>query len=228
MLDSVPRGRANPPGNDASPGEKLGRVRLSLVDYRLAGVTLAAAQTVPWMATWKETDCDSVTLARGSQPAQILGLAFSPDGKTIATSTNDRSVVLRNVADGATITRLTTCPSDLFVAVFSQDNRFLALGGTQPDVLLCDLRPNGAARPLGIPVQRTSSLAFSPDAGTLAVAGGASKEIILWDVFEGHARATLRGVPCPCPTRRAPAPGCRRRQRDGFAGRRSPSRASCR
>ncbi len=200
MLDTVPRGRENPPVRDASPGDKLGRVRLSLVDYRLAGVTLVAALTVPWMAAWKDNDRDAATLARGCQPARILGLAFSPDGKTVATSRNDRTVVLRNVTDGATITRLTTCPSDLFVAVFSPDSRFLALGGTQPDILLWDLRPDGAARPLGIPVQRTSSLAFSPDGGTLAVAAVDSKEIILWDVFEGHALATLRDHESPVHT----------------------------
>ncbi len=77
--------------------------------------------------------------------------------------------------------------------MFSPDSRFLALAGTQNDVLLCDLRPDGEARWLGIPVHRTSSLAFSADGATLAVAGDASNEILLWDVLKGRARAVLRG-----------------------------------
>ncbi len=200
MLDCLHRDRANSPGKDSSRGNRVGRVRLSLIDYRLAGVTLMALLTVPWIAPWKENDRDAVTLAPRWQPTQILGLAFSPDGRTIATTRNDQSLVLRNVVDGAIITRLATCTSDLFVAAFSPDGRFLALGGRQPDVLLCHLKQDGAVRLLGIPVQRTSSLAFSSDGGTLAVAGGATKEITIWDLSEGHARAILRGHDSPVNT----------------------------
>ncbi len=59
---------------DLSRRNKVGRVRLSLVNYRLAGVTLVSVLAIPWMATWQEVaDRAPIAPASGSQTAQVLG-----------------------------------------------------------------------------------------------------------------------------------------------------------
>ena len=198
MPDIDPRVLTSPNGGDVVPGHKAGHVRLPFVNFRLAGTVLAGVLTISWFISWKEID-DRHPLTRTQEcpTAQILGLAFSPDGKAIAASRFHESVVLRKVASRESITRLIACPIDAFVVVFSPDGRYLALGGTQADVMLCDLKRNGAALPLGIPVHQISSLAFSPDGGTLAVASDTSNEIILWDLAKKQARAILRGHESP-------------------------------
>ena len=113
------------------------------------------------------------------------------------TSSNGPGVLLRKVVDGKTVKRVSIGPCDALLAAFSPDGRSLALGGTRPDVWLYDLRPDGTARPLGIPVEQTSSLAFSQDGGTLAVASDDCNEIFLSDVYKGQLRSTLRGHESP-------------------------------
>ena len=127
-------------------------MRFRLVDYRLAGVTAVGVLIIPWIATWKEpVDRARTPPPHGGQNTRILGMAFSPDGKTIAASRDDQSVILRNLVRRETVARQIACPIDAFVLTFSPDGRFLALGGTQPDILLCDLRLNGAALSAGNP-----------------------------------------------------------------------------
>src|SRR5262249_19335691 len=79
----------------------------------------------------------------------------------------------------------------------SPDGRYLAIGREEPDVVLCDLDGGGPARPLGIAVERTSDLRFSPDGRTLAVSRHGSGAILLWDLRAGRPRMTLQGRSSP-------------------------------
>src|SRR5262249_56520840 len=51
----------------------------------------------------------------------------------------------------------------------------------------------GQERPLGIPIQDTSDMRFSPDGRTLAVSSHRSREIILWVIERRRPRMTLQG-----------------------------------
>jgi WD40 repeat protein/serine/threonine protein kinase len=129
---------------------------------------------------------------RGHHPL----VAFSPDGRMLATSgSGDATVRLWDVASGREAATLRGHKSSILSVAFSPDGRMLATAGWWDDctVRLWDvaggreaatLRHRGGLR----------SVAFSPDGRVLATAGW-DGAVRLWDVAGGRETATLRGHP---------------------------------
>jgi WD40 repeat protein/type II secretory pathway predicted ATPase ExeA len=119
-------------------------------------------------------------------------LAFARDGRTLATSSGDRTVVLWDVSDPARPRRLgqpLTGHGGAVVSVaFAPDGRTLATGSLDHTVILWDLADRTLPRRLGTghssPVR---SLAFARDGRTLAT--GSDQTVVLWDLTDrGHPR----------------------------------------
>jgi WD40 repeat protein len=125
--------------------------------------------------------------APGRQSRDINGLAFSPNGRLLATAGNDNSMVLWDLARRVPIgRRLRPGGGDLITAVaISPDGRMVASGVDDGTVILTrvpdgkelyKLTPMGMSGPI--------SLAFSPDGKTLAIASTDGK-MRLWDPRTG-------------------------------------------
>jgi WD40 repeat protein len=155
---------------------------------------LLTAIGLPWLPIFQAPQGDPpMHRARGEAGTSICSLAFSPDGQTIAVTDDRGRVRLRPVVAGRGIDRELDLRSYAWVASFSPDGRYLAVGRDEPDVALFDLGREGHGRLLGVPVRETNRLRFSPDGRTLAMASARSSEIILWDLEAGRRRMTLRG-----------------------------------
>ncbi|WNE97352.1 hypothetical protein PS467_19460 [Streptomyces luomodiensis] len=104
--------------------------------------------------------------------------SFSPNGRTLATASYDRTVRLWNVSDPTRPERLgkplTGHTSWVSSAVFSPDGRTLASAGDDGTIRRWDVRDPGHPRPLGEPLSGHDGtiylVAFSPDGRTLAAA----------------------------------------------------------
>jgi uncharacterized delta-60 repeat protein len=123
----------------------------------------------------------------------VLSVAYSPDGKAIATGTEDSMVRLWDVASGREIRRFTGNIAELFSVAFSPDGRFLASGSLDTTVDLWEVASGRLLYTLMGHSDLVRSVAFSPD-GKLLASGSADKTMRLWDVtarrllytFEGH------------------------------------------
>ena len=105
-------------------------------------------------------------------------LAFSPDGRLLASAATDNTVRLWETATGAPVHTLMGHENQVHAVAFSPDGTLLASAGTDNAVRLWETATGTPIRAL-THGSWVSSLAFSPD-GTLLASGGGDKKVKLW------------------------------------------------
>lgn len=136
--------------------------------------------------------------------SDVYSVAFSPDGRTLASGNGDATVWLWRVTDPArpvALGRPLSVPTDSVSSVaFSPHGHTLAAGGgnhSTSTIQLWDVtdpaRPVALGQPLTSPTAGVNSVAFSPDGHTLA-SGSDLSTVQLWDVTD-PARAVALGQP---------------------------------
>ncbi|MFE5804275.1 trypsin-like peptidase domain-containing protein [Streptomyces sp. NPDC056491] len=123
---------------------------------------------------------------------EVLSVAFSPDGHTLATGSADKTVRLWDTATGKPGTTLTGHTDVVGMVAFSPDGRTLATGSADKTVRLWDAATGKVRTTLTGHTGEVYSVAFSPNGRALA-AVGADKTVRLWDAATGKPGTTLTG-----------------------------------
>lgn len=108
----------------------------------------------------------------------VYGIAFSPDGKTLASGGVKQPIQLWGLSDGKVKMQLTGHANDVHTVVFSFDGTLLASGSADPTIRIWDLFTGESLQTLGH-ADTVYTLAFSPDGQTL-VSGGKDRMIKIW------------------------------------------------
>ena len=125
--------------------------------------------------------------------AGVLSVAFSPDGQTIVSGSDDRTVRLWDL-EGTPIGKPFKGHEKWVSSVaFSSDGKTIVSGSGDRTVRLWDLEGNSIGQPFQGHGAGVSSVAFSPDGQTI-VSGSYDRTVRLWDLegnpigqpFQGH------------------------------------------
>jgi WD40 repeat protein len=126
----------------------------------------------------------------GHMYGRIGGLAFSPDGRRIASGGIDRTARIWDTATGRVLHTLTGHTDMVRAVAFSPDGRFIA--SCCWTIKLWDANTGRPLLDLAGHFAPMNSVAFAPDGETLAT-GGDDKTVKLWNVRTGQELRTLRG-----------------------------------
>jgi WD40 repeat protein len=171
----------------------LGLTLTVLALLALTGVARPAGKPNPALRLIKEAHTN-----------HVVGIAFSPDGKTLVSSSRDKTIRFWDVATGkrSRIIRHTEafgpiawCPDGKTLAVLSDRDQVVIF--YDPETQKEKARLTGFTN-------RVFSLAFSPDGQILATHEEGTKEAILWDMARREKLHTLKGHTGICDFHRQP------------------------
>ncbi len=122
----------------------------------------------------------------------ILTVAFSPDGRLIATGDANNQVRLWRVKDDHLLLTCGGHPDWVRSVIFTPDSQTLISGSDDQTIRFWDVRTGACLKTLSGPVSRVASLAVSPDGCTLA-SSGEDGSIHLWHIATGQYWQALEG-----------------------------------
>ncbi|HEY9627623.1 MAG TPA: caspase family protein [Coleofasciculaceae cyanobacterium] len=122
----------------------------------------------------------------------IHAIAMSPDGKTLATGSADKTIKLWDVQTGTLLQTLVGHAGVLWSMSFHPDGQVLASGGGDSTIRLWDLNSGQLLRTISGHKDRLFPVVFSPDGKTLA-SGSKDTTIKIWDWQTGKMLRNLPG-----------------------------------
>lgn len=181
---------------------RIGRGDIHEIMYSPDGTRLAVTTTIGvWI--YDSRTGEELDLITGEHTDRVYSAAYSPNGKTIATGSWDRTVQLWDTRTGKNIKTFKGYTYGIVSVAYSPDGKTIATRGNDNTIELWNARTGKHFKSLsgheksktlyeGHPDASINSFAYSPDGKTI-VSGGGDKTVRLWNARTGENIRTLIG-----------------------------------
>ena len=106
-----------------------------------------------------------------TRPGAVEAVLWAPDGKTLATSSEDKTVRIWDAATGTTVRTLTESPAEAIGSVdYAPDGKSLVVGYENGTIRRWDAATGDTSHVMGTTSLPPRTLAYAPDGKTLAIA----------------------------------------------------------
>jgi len=124
--------------------------------------------------------------------SDIYSVAFSPDGRTVLSGSEDHTVKLWDVASGREVRTFTGHSESVSSVAFSPDGHTALSGSRDETIKLWDVASGRELRTFAGHSDYVWSVAFSPG-GRTVVSGSGDGTVKLWDIASGNELSTFTG-----------------------------------
>jgi WD40 repeat protein len=124
---------------------------------------------------------------------RVFGMAFSPDGKRIASGGEDRTVRVWDAVDGRELLNLKGHSNKINTVKFSPDGKWLASGSLDRSVRIWDATTGKQMHSMVGHRSGVEDIAFSQAGKRIASVARHDRTVKVWDVASGEAVFTLEG-----------------------------------
>jgi len=171
----------------------LSHLQVELTGYDFSDLTVwsGCLQTIS-LHNVNFTGADLSKSVFAKQLTSILCLAFSDNGKLLATGDVNGEIHLWQVDNGQVVLKCKGHAGWVHSISFSPDGKMLCSGSSDHTVKLWDMFDGSCLKTLTGHDQRVRSVAFSPD-GKFIASGSSDATIRLWDTNTGDCLQVLQG-----------------------------------
>ncbi len=123
----------------------------------------------------------------------VTSLAFSPDGKTLASGSHDKTIRLWDVDTGTSLKVLTDHEDAVTAITFSPDGITLVSGSRDGTIRLWNVKSGDLMLPPIEEAGQVTSLSYSPDGSILASSSEGNNAVHIWNTKTGQHLQTFTG-----------------------------------